>query len=110
MAGRNDPVIVFLSAVGAVVLAGDAPSAVETRFRQDSFLCHRPPRETCAYRTTPSVGLLAAAYGSTGMRPARYALRPASIPSRMASAIRAGLFARAIAVLIRQASAPSSIA
>src|ERR1041385_1183031 len=62
------------------------------------------------HRTTPSAGLLADAYGSTGMRPARDAARPASTPSRIARAISAGSCARAIAVLTRHAAAPSSIA
>src|SRR5438132_1090593 len=39
---------------------------------------------------TPSVGLLAVAYGFAGMRPARKASRPASTPLRIAAAIRGG--------------------
>src|SRR5581483_4806968 len=62
------------------------------------------------YSITPSVGLLAEAYGFRGIRPARNACRPASTPSRKASAIWAGRCASAIAVFTRQAEAPSSMA
>jgi hypothetical protein len=65
---------------------------------------------TEAQATRFVVGLLAEAYGLTGIRPARYALRPASTACAMASAIRAGSSASAIAVLMRTASAPASIA
>src|SRR5258707_299271 len=44
------------------------------------------------------------------MRPARYALRPAAVASRMASAIRTASWASAMAVFMRMASAPSSMA
>jgi hypothetical protein len=44
------------------------------------------------------------------MRPARNALRPADTASRIASAIKTGLFAPAIAVFISTPSHPSSIA
>src|SRR5258707_299268 len=44
------------------------------------------------------------------MRPARYALRPAAVASRIASAIRTASWASAIAVFIRMPSAPSSMA
>ena len=56
------------------------------------------------------VGELALASPRLGMRPARYALRPASTPPLIASAISAGSTARATAVLTRTASAPISIA
>ena len=46
------------------------------------FLVHRP--------TSPSIGLLADAYIFFGMRPARYASRPARTASFMASAIATG--------------------
>src|SRR5262249_35264698 len=46
----------------------------------------------------PSTGLLAVAYNFFGIRPARYAFRPATVACRMAWAIRTGSFAPAIAV------------
>src|SRR5439155_991950 len=61
-------------------------------------------------RDTPVVGELGLASPRLGIRPARYALRPASTPSLIASAIRAGSLANATAVLTRTASAPTSIA
>jgi hypothetical protein len=44
------------------------------------------------------------------MRPARNALRPAMVASRMASAMRTASAASAMAVFMRIPSAPSSIA
>ena len=44
------------------------------------------------------------------MRPARWASRPASTALRMASAIRAGSWARVTALASRTASQPSSMA
>jgi len=57
----------------------------------------------------PSTGELGFASPRTGMRPAVYALRPASTPSLIASAIRAGSLASATALLTSTASAPSYI-
>src|SRR5581483_5699277 len=54
----------------------------------------------------PSSGLLAEAYTFCGIRPARYAARPASTPSLNAFAISAGSCACAMAVLTSTASAP----
>src|SRR5947207_4073234 len=62
------------------------------------------------HRTTPSRGELAVAYNFLGMRPARYALRPASTAWCIASAISTGSPPLAIAACIGTASAPSSIA
>src|SRR5436190_5853293 len=62
------------------------------------------------YRRTPSRGLLAVAYAFFGMRPPRYALRPARTPSAIASASSGGFSANATAEFTRQASAPISIA
>ncbi len=59
---------------------------------------------------TPSVGLLAEAYGLRSMRPARNAARPASTPSFMAAAMSGGSCDFATAVLMSTASAPISIA
>src|SRR6266508_3032837 len=59
---------------------------------------------------SPVIGDDAAAWSFIGMRPARNALRPPSIPARIASAMRTGSFASAIAVFMRTATAPSSIA
>src|SRR5580700_8467235 len=56
------------------------------------------------------VGLEAFAYRDLGMRPARNALRPAQIPSRIASAIRTGSRARAIALFTSRPWQPSSMA
>src|SRR5581483_4258160 len=67
-------------------------------------------RLRAVHRTTPSSGLLAEAYAFFGMRPARYAMRPAWSPSAMAFAIAGGSSASATAVFTRQASAPISIA
>ena len=58
----------------------------------------------------PSVGLLADAYARFGIRPARYANRPASTASFIAVAIATGSCASAMAVFISTPSAPSSIA
>src|SRR5262245_27938978 len=57
-----------------------------------------------------STGLDALAWSLRGMRPARKALRPACTASRMASAIAMGSLAPAIAVFMRTASQPSSMA
>src|SRR3989442_227456 len=58
----------------------------------------------------PSIGLLAVAYSLRGIRPALNASLPAHTAYFMASAIRMGSFAPAMAVFIRTASAPYSIA
>src|SRR5207245_1971125 len=58
----------------------------------------------------PSVGELGLAWTRLGMSPAVCALRPASTPPAMASAISGGSCARAIAVLTSTASAPISMA
>jgi hypothetical protein len=68
----------------------------------------RPP--PAAVAIMPSTGLLADAYARRGIRPARYASRPASTASFMARAIATGSAASAIAVFMRTPSAPSSIA
>src|SRR5512133_288746 len=59
---------------------------------------------------SPVIGLEAEAWSFIGTRPARKALRPAETASRIASAMSTGSFASAIAVFIRMATAPSSIA
>src|SRR5205814_5810850 len=61
-------------------------------------------------RIRPSRGLEAAACSRAGMRPARNAFRPASTARRIASAMRIGSFAPAIAVFMRTPSQPSSSA
>src|SRR5262245_11235199 len=58
----------------------------------------------------PSIGLDADAYSLRGMRPARYASRPASQAYRIAHAIRSGSWAWAMPVLSRTPSQPSSMA
>src|SRR5579884_1849795 len=58
----------------------------------------------------PSIGLDAWAYSFRGMRPARYASRPASQAYRIAHAIRSGSRAWAIPVFSSTPSQPSSIA
>ena len=57
-----------------------------------------------SYRTTPAIGLLADAYSFFPIRPARYALRPASTASFMAFAMSSASSASAMAVFI---SSPS---
>jgi len=56
------------------------------------------------------MGLDAVAYSFFGMRPARYANRPASQPYFIAYAIRKGSLALAIPVLSKTPSQPSSMA
>src|SRR2546428_389985 len=58
----------------------------------------------------PSMGLLAVAYNFRGIRPALYARRPASTAYFMASAMAIGSFAPAMAVFIKTASHPYSMA
>lgn len=62
--------------------------------------CLKQMRPSLRYRTTPAAGLLAVAYSFFSIRPARYALRPASTASFMASAICSAFSAAAIAVFI----------
>src|SRR5690606_5136365 len=62
-----------------------------------------------AQSSIPSSGEEGTAISRFGIRPARYASRPASIASFMARAIRTGSFASAIAVFIRIPSTPCSI-
>ena len=61
-------------------------------------------------KKVPSSGDEAEAKRFAGMRPARNASRPASMPLRMALAINTGSFAAAMAVFISTPSQPSSIA
>src|SRR3569833_1707002 len=68
------------------------------------------PRDTRGHSIRPPRGDEAFAYSLRPMRPARNALRPATTPSRIASAIRTGSFASTIAVFISTPWQPSSIA
>src|SRR3972149_6059738 len=61
-------------------------------------------------KNVPSSGDEAVAYSFLGIRPARNDLRPAATASRIASAMRTGFFAPAIAVFLSTPSHPSSSA
>src|ERR1700730_2566247 len=80
-------------------LGGAQPRAHGRDHRHGSRLNYARGRET------PSVGELALAWTRFGMRPAMYALRPASTPPLIASAMSAGSRAKATAELTRTASA-----
>ena len=61
-------------------------------------------------KNKPSIGDDAEAKRFLGMRPARKASRPASMPFLIADAINTGFLAAAMAVFINTPSQPSSIA